>query len=53
MIPGTNPELRVIETNAWRAEGIPAVAIGYHKTLDGIEIVRLTLDARPLKPATG
>ena len=44
-IDGTNPLLRIIETNAWKAEGIPPLTIGYVENAQGIEIVRLVVHA--------
>lgn len=35
--------LHLLETNAWKQEGIPAMRIAYRLTPDGIEIVRLAL----------
>jgi hypothetical protein len=46
-IPGTYPPLFVIETIAWRAEGIPRLRIGYHNVPGGIEVVMLALDKPP------
>jgi len=43
-IPGTDPPLFVLETNAWRAEGIPSMRLGYNNVPDGIQIVQLALD---------
>jgi len=42
-VQGSNPRLFVLETAAWRHEGIPAMTLGYHLLTDGIEIVRLAL----------
>lgn len=42
-IPGSNPPVFVFETNAWRAEGIPPIRIGFQNNEHGIELVRLTL----------
>lgn len=42
-VPGTNPPVRVLETNAWRHEGIPVLRIGYVEVSEGIEIVQLAL----------
>lgn len=46
-IQGSNPRLFILETNAWRHEGIPALTLGYHVVADGIEIVRLALHTNP------
>jgi hypothetical protein len=42
-ILGRIPPVFVIETTAWRAEGIPKMAIGYSETSCGIELVSLAL----------
>ncbi len=49
-IPGTDPPLFVIETNAWRAEGIPPLRLGFNRVADGIEIVQLALHMSPPDP---
>jgi hypothetical protein len=40
--PGSEPPLFVLESIAWRAEGIPRMFIGFVMVEDCIEIVRLT-----------
>jgi hypothetical protein len=47
VIPTTDPPIFVIESNAWRADGIPVMRIGFIKLpQDDIEIVSLSF--RPL-----
>jgi hypothetical protein len=41
LIPGSNPPVRVLETNAWRAAGIPPLRIGFKETPEGMEVIQL------------
>jgi hypothetical protein len=42
-IPGSDPPVFVLESIAWRAEGIPRLSIGFTRVQHGIEIVSLSL----------
>jgi hypothetical protein len=46
-IPGSDPPVFVLETAAWRAEGIPRMSIGFIRAPHGIEVVSLTLRKDP------
>lgn len=42
LIPGTEPPVFVLESIAWRAEGIPGMRIGFLEIEGGIELVSLS-----------